>query len=90
MGYSITVKKQRALFHVQSTNSSWLLRARLGPTYWSMRSDNLPRKTQRHKQKLSQQNGIKDEKTPSYWGRYGIAVCKSDARRGIESFNPYS
>jgi hypothetical protein len=27
-----------------------------------MRSDNLPRKTQRQKQKLSQQDGIKDEK----------------------------
>jgi hypothetical protein len=27
-----------------------------------MRSDNLPRKTQRQKQKLSQQNSIKDEK----------------------------
>jgi hypothetical protein len=55
-------KRQRALFHVQSTNCSWLLRAQLGPTYWPMRSDNLPRKTQRQKQKLSQQNGIKDEK----------------------------
>lgn len=38
------------------------MRAQLAPRIGPMRSDNLPRKTQRQKQKLSQQNGIKDEK----------------------------
>jgi hypothetical protein len=57
-------KEAKGPIHVQSTDSSWLLRAQLGPTYWSMRSDNLPRKTQRQKQNLSQQDGSRDEKGP--------------------------